>query len=95
MSQPNRQEVAGLLYQALGEPVGLLLSSNDPAKGRQLLYTTRRELGDPALARLQFRLVMMEGEAQIAIVKGPAVAEPPPYEPLAGSASPNLGDLDL
>lgn len=92
---PPRQDLRDMLYQALAEPVGLLLSSPDPAKARQLLYANRTAIGDPELGRLQFRLVDLGEGPQIAIVKGASLPAAEPYQPLPGAASPNLGDLDL
>ena len=45
-----------VLYKALAEPIGLELTSTDPGRARQSLYSARRELGDPSLANLQFRI---------------------------------------
>ena len=44
-----------ILYQALAEPIGLLLQCPDWAKARQALYRARAEAKDPSLAALQFR----------------------------------------
>lgn len=53
MSQ--QEQLLAILYQALGEPIGLLLRTSDFARARQALYRARQESGDQALAGLQFR----------------------------------------
>lgn len=58
-----------LLYLALAEPIGLLLSTNDPERARQRLYTARRATGDPALAVLQFKMSPWPGQGQLVICK--------------------------
>ena len=59
-----------ILYDALNEPVGLLVQVENLALGRQQLYKARRDASDPALARLQFRQSPIEG-GNLVIVKGP------------------------
>lgn len=51
----NTQDLKLILYQALGEPIGLLLQCSDWGKARQALYRARADAQDPALAGLQFR----------------------------------------
>lgn len=49
-------ELTELLYQALGEPIGLLCHAEpDFETARARLYSTRAKLADPDLATLQFR----------------------------------------
>lgn len=50
-----QDQLKAILYQALGEPIGLLLDCSDWARARQALYRARAEAGDPQLAQLQFR----------------------------------------
>lgn len=84
MSQSDLAWYQTVLWQALAEPVGLLLTANDPQKARQRLYAARQAAQDPDLDRLQIRMVDFDG-GQIAIVKGalmpqpewPRVEEPP------------------
>lgn len=91
-----REAAKASLYQALAEPIGVVLAETlDLPRARQVLYSTRTALGDPELSRLQFRLVELEEGARIVIVKGEKLAQPAAYEPLANNTSPNLGDLDL
>jgi hypothetical protein len=52
---------AALLLQAQAEPIGLLLSTNNPAAARQLFYRARVALGIPDLQNLQIRLSHFEG----------------------------------
>jgi hypothetical protein len=47
--------LTGLLYSALAEPIGLLLSASDRNRARQALYQARVQAADPALAELQIR----------------------------------------
>lgn len=49
-------QLAALLYQALASPYGLEVQCSDVEKGKQALYTARREAADPALNILQFRI---------------------------------------
>lgn len=58
-----------LLYQALAEPIGLLLKAPEREKVRQKLYQARTAIGDPALAVLQFR-VSPFAEGDLVICKG-------------------------
>ena len=51
----SRQDLTLLLYQALAEPIGLLLAAEPPETIRQRLYQARAAASDPALAILQIR----------------------------------------
>lgn len=93
--KPPREDIAAMLYSALEEPIGLLLATSDTARARQVLYQTRVALGDPELARLQFRLVDLGDGPQIAIVKGERLPSAPEYKSMAQAQSPDLGELDL
>lgn len=71
-----------ILYQALNEPIGLVLRTSDAVKARMRLYQARAASGDEALDRLQFRLAPW-GRAELLITKGaakpqenPSVVEP-------------------
>ncbi len=50
-----QDSLRAIMYQALAEPIGLLLACSDWPKARQALYRARAEAADPALACLQFR----------------------------------------
>jgi hypothetical protein len=63
----QQAHLASILYQALGEPIGLLLTCSDEHKARQALYAARRAAGDPALDCLQIR---MWPDGGLAIVRG-------------------------
>lgn len=97
----RQEELALVLYQALGEPIGLLLSCEDAPRARQALYQARSKIGDEDLGRLQIRLVEgMEG-GNLALVKGAALPEvryePPKGDDESTSSRSNLTakDLDL
>ncbi len=49
------QDFKAILYQALAEPIGLLLQVSDFSKARQAFYRARAEAQDPALSILQLR----------------------------------------
>ena len=66
---PSEAELQTILYQALAEPIGLLLATSDWARARQKLYLARTKLGDPSLAHLQIRHWPGE-EGDLVIVKG-------------------------
>ncbi len=87
-------KLQAIMYEALAEPVGLLVGSLDPVAARQKFYSARSKSGDPDLARLQIRLVEIDGGPKIALVRSASVPEPK-YEPLALTNNPNLTDLDL
>lgn len=50
------EQLKAILYQALGEPIGLLIQCNDWNKARQAFYRARAEANDPALSQLQIRV---------------------------------------
>lgn len=68
-------ELQGILYQALSEPIGLLLRSSDPVRCRMRLYQARTAAGDPALALLQFRLAGGIAGGDLVICKGKSMAQ--------------------
>lgn len=89
----SHEELVSTLYLALAEPIGLLLASDNPTRGREALYRARAKANDEDLARLQIRLVDWP-DGQIAIVKGarvPVAVEPPRIE----QKRPSVKDLDL
>lgn len=57
-----------VLYEALAEPIGLLIRSSDPARLRQRLYQLRANANDPELAKLQFTATGIVG-ADLMIIK--------------------------
>jgi hypothetical protein len=69
---PARDHIP-LLYRALNEPIGLLVSTNDAKRLRQQLYLARTEALDPALEILQFRMSPFP-DGQIVICKGQTLA---------------------
>lgn len=91
-----KDELTRILYQALGEPIGLVLAVDGSARvARNKLYTRRNALGDPALNRLQVRFSPF-AEGQLVIVKGPeatAQALPPAAGPAAQTTTLSAKDL--
>lgn len=58
----ERQTALELIwYQALSEPMGLLLQVEDPHRAKQLLYRARASTGDPELQKVQLRTSPVEG----------------------------------
>ncbi len=77
-----------LLYQALREPIGVLVQVSDFARARQALYRARADAEDPELNQLQFRLSPGLAGGNLIIVKDKIqVAEQ------TTSADENLTDL--
>lgn len=71
MSKPGViAEATEIMYIALGEPVGLLVRTNDLNGARARFYAARKLAADPALAVLQFRASPIEG-GELVIIKGP------------------------
>jgi hypothetical protein len=68
------EEVAALLYEALGEPAGLAVETNNPELLRQRLYTERRK--DAALENLSIHISPSNPSGEVWIVnkKGDADA---------------------
>lgn len=70
MSNSPDPLLSALLYEALGEPIGLLcLATPDFERGRAKLYQTRAKLADPELEILQFRASPFPEEGNLIIVK--------------------------
>jgi hypothetical protein len=63
-------EATEILYIALGEPIGLLIKTNDLNGARARFYAARKLAQDPALAVLQMRASPVEG-GELVIIKGP------------------------
>ena len=60
-----------LLYQALQQPIGIAVQTNDVMRARAMLYKARAEANDLALARLQLRINPLAAQSEIFIVRGP------------------------
>lgn len=58
-----------IMYRALGEPVGLLVQTNDLKRAQATFYAARRKACDPALAVLECRGSPIPG-GDLIIVKG-------------------------
>jgi hypothetical protein len=65
-----------LLYQALAEPFGLLLTTNDVARAKAQIYAARKLASDPELDCLQLRTSPFT-EGELVLVRG---AKPPNTE---------------
>lgn len=65
----SKADFLAALYQALAEPRGLVLSTNDPARARMKLYAARKASGDSELDCLQVRLSPFP-EGDLVITKG-------------------------
>jgi hypothetical protein len=63
------QALQAILYLALSEPIGLLLTVSDVTRARARLYSARREASDPELDRLQIRVSPL-ADGELIIVKG-------------------------
>lgn len=55
MSEATPETCKELLYQALREPIGVLVQTSDFARARQAFYRARADAADPELSQLQFR----------------------------------------
>lgn len=66
-----------LLYQALSEPIGLLVRAPDRDRARQALYQARQQCMDPQLAQLQIRMSPWP-EGDLVICKATVLAGPRP-----------------
>lgn len=76
----NEQQLKLLWYQALAEPIGLLLEARDVNFAKQRLYQARAKLGDPDLAQVQIRTSPVEGGNLLLIretVSVPAISQQP------------------
>lgn len=74
MASAPRADLLSLLFQALSSRFGIVCKVDNFALGRQQLYSTRRQSGDPSLDCLQFRQ-SPKAEDEIWIVKGPSNGE--------------------
>lgn len=67
-----------ILYQALAQPIGLLVQVSDFSRARALLYKARVEARDPELAQLQLRASPgLEGGNLIIVKQRPGAPEGP------------------
>lgn len=63
-----KKQLQELLYHALGQPIGLLVETNDVPRLRQRLLATRSQLKDRALSCLSIRASPWSSD-QLVIVK--------------------------
>ena len=61
-------DLGPILYQALAEPIGVLLRTSNSKQTIKRLYATRGRIADPALRQLTFLRVFMENGCDVAIV---------------------------
>lgn len=64
----ENQALRAMLYQALAEPIGLLIATPDPERLRKRLWQIKQLAEDPEMERLQIASSPIEG-GQIVIVK--------------------------
>ena len=74
----NLTEYQTILYQALNQPHGLVLRTNDPQRLRQGFYSARAQAQDPQLDGIQILLGRLDDPQLVALVK---------VNPTAGNAS--------
>lgn len=74
----NLTEYQTILYQALAQPFGLVLRTNDPQRLRQRFYSARAQAQDPQLDGIQILLGRLDDPQLVALVK---------VNPTAGNAS--------
>ena len=74
----NLTEYQIILYQALNQPHGLVLRTNDPQRLRQRFYSARAQAQDPQLDGIQILLGRLDDPQLVALVK---------VNPTAGNAS--------
>ena len=72
---PSRRELQSLMFQALAEPIGLLLLASDPQLARERLHQAK--IGQPELKEIQIRLVRIGDEGNVVLVK----RKMPPTQP--------------
>ena len=66
-----------LLYEALAEPIGLVVQVSDFPLAQSRLYAARRKSGDPSLAVLQLRRSPYNPDGELWITRSDAVMLPP------------------
>ncbi len=70
----NPREALNILLQAAGEPVGLLLATNDTEAARQSLYRARAKAKDSRLEKLQIHVSPFP-EGQVIVFKSSQASE--------------------
>ncbi len=68
VTKAQKLEFMSIWYQALEQPLGLVLRTSDPARARQALYAARAEAQDEALGQLQIRMWQGENGENLVIV---------------------------
>lgn len=91
---PTQQDRLGqMMYDALAQPIGLLVASPDVAKARSAFYAARNKINDPVLGQLQIRLIVMDGEPMLALVRSDQVLPLP--APVPGPVGKTLKVVEL
>ena len=65
----NLTEYQTILYQALNQPFGLVLRTNDPQRLRQRFYSARAQAQDPQLDGIQILLGRLDDPQLVVLVK--------------------------
>lgn len=95
-STPTQQDRLGkIMYDALVQPIGLLVTSPDPGRARAAFYAARNKINDPALGQLQIRLITIDGDTVLAIVRSDQVPPLPAAVPGPVGKLPLLKSVDL
>lgn len=67
-AREDNAELVGLMWQAVAEPIGLLIVTDDPERLKQRLRWLRDAENDPELERLQFASSPLD-DGDVVIVK--------------------------
>jgi len=65
----NLTEYQTILYQALAQPYGLIIQTNDPQRLRQRFYSARAQAQDPQLDGIQILLGRLEDPNLVVLLK--------------------------
>jgi hypothetical protein len=92
----KQEQLLALLYQALAEPIGLVLEVSDPGRFKQQLYQARAKSCDPELAGLQFRMWPEAEGGNFVIVKAKCTpGRASPTQDLLSELTLSPEDLDV
>lgn len=78
---PSQSELSSYWYAALGEPLGLWLTTPDPVRLKSVLYAARTRSADPSLDHLQIRTSPADPAHTIWIVNPNGAASNPRSNP--------------
>lgn len=91
MEPEQKKQLELWLYQALAEPIGLLLLAENPKQAKEHLLQARKASLDPELMRVKVRIGQWE-DGNIVLFKGAIVGWKPPA---AAAAAAPAGRLSL